>query len=243
MGMNVCIWLFDYNKQCGLAGGCYSATVDRPSSLQQSAKGDLFLSKTSIRLWWAKQSCNQWQFLRRAADENGFYMHQVEENPAALFSPVCMRGQHWKHSQHEKKWTIALHEWDFSDPVIVYPVMAGIYYILKSKMINNFRERSTIIKCLIRYLISHWNYDGRALLMHNRKEIFKTRFPVSSIVTLFILTKHQNCLVPVNPSSEKLCRFRVCDLKWKESGSSRNLRLSSLDNISCGFEIFWFDMC
>lgn len=75
-------------------------------------------------------------------------------------------------------------------------------------MINNFRERSNILKCLYADILFHWNYDGKSSAdAHNRKEIFKIRFPVSSIVTLFILTKQLELFSSVNPSSENSAGF------------------------------------
>lgn len=106
IGMNVCLWLFDYSKQRGLAGECCIFTIDRPSSLQQSAKGGLFWAKTSIRLWWEKQSCNQWQVLWGAAYEKWIlHVSSGEETAALLFSPIYMHEQqYWKHCEHEREW-------------------------------------------------------------------------------------------------------------------------------------------
>lgn len=88
IGMNVCIWLFDYNKQCGIARERCIFTIDRPSSLQQSAKGSLFWAKTSTRLWWEKQGCNQWQVLWRAIDEKWIlHVSSGEETTAHFLKP------------------------------------------------------------------------------------------------------------------------------------------------------------
>lgn len=103
-------WVFasdsDYNKQCGLAGECCIFTIDRPSSLQQSAKGGLFWAKTSIRLWWEKQSCNQWQVLPRAVDEKWTLHVSSWERTASHFlaSFACMNNNIGNIFEHEREW-------------------------------------------------------------------------------------------------------------------------------------------
>lgn len=169
-------WMFasgsDYNKRCGLAGECCIFTIDRPSSLQQSAKGGLFWAKTSIRLWWEKQSCNQWRIFARAVDEKWTLHVSSGEGAAAQFFKPHFHA--WTTTlktffEHEREWynsSFMSRTFLSSSRNSTLRLQQGSVKFQKDKILSNFKESSNIhFKCLMQMYYFHLYFDGRILLM------------------------------------------------------------------------------